>query len=402
MTNLIQLTDMTGGSAGVFPRNWTINSGAITGLTITTLAPSVINGLPSFNFSISGTPGGSGTLIFICADLTTTATMVPITIGPNYVVSGYTQLTSGALTGISLVDIQSDGFTSGVGYVSTPLEVTATPGASQTRFTATGVFAATSAYAHVCMTLTITQGVAIPGATISFAAPQLELGSTATAFESTPLRLPPSWSLLTPAKPALTTAQQAFFFASFSQTPGTVFEDKWHQPFSLPVWQRPALPIASQSTHVEPVSLTKETVTEDRWHQPLALPVWPPRGLAGFLAPQPIKPISLSAETVSVDRWLQQLSQPVARAARTQSNSIFWSGFTPVSSVSAPNGWLSQLSQPGVQTRQPQQQSFAIGYNIVFPSAIGSIFVIQNDQTMVALGNVSGMAGGSPFVDWMD
>lgn len=175
----------------------------------------------------------------------------------------------------------------------------------------------------------------------------------------------------------------------------------WLEPLSLPTPPKAALGAHRQQSFFAPLSEAKETVTEDRWHQPLSLPVWPPRGLARFLASQPVGPVSLSAETVSVDRWLQPFSQPVARTARARGNSAFWSGFTPVS-VSSPNGWFGQLSQPTMQARQPQQQSFVVGYNTVFPSAIGGIFVIQGDQTMVALGNVSGLTGGSPFVDWMD
>jgi hypothetical protein len=173
--------------------------------------------------------------------------------------------------------------------------------------------------------------------------------------------------------------------------------DRWIRPLSEPVRIQPV----RTGLSVGPVSTSPETTTVDRWYQALGLPVWPPRGLAGFLAPQPVKPISLSAETVSVDRWLQPLSQPVARITSARGGSVFWSGFTPAALPPAPNGWFQQLSQPTMLARQPQQQSFVVGYNIIITASIGSIYVIQSDQTMVALGSVFGMTGGSPFVDWM-
>lgn len=180
---------MSGGSAGVAPTNWSVSVGSITGLTTTILAPSRVavgaTTIPAFNFSISGTPGGSGTKVFILTDQSN-ATMAPVTVA-TYTLSCYTQLTSGALTGISSVTLDGDGDTSAFAYVSTPFAITATPGASLTRFSASAAFASTTTLAHVYLTLFVTQGTNIPGATIVFAGPQLELGSSASAFQQTPI-----------------------------------------------------------------------------------------------------------------------------------------------------------------------------------------------------------------------
>jgi hypothetical protein len=192
MANLIPRTDLAGGAAGVLPFGWSLGANT-TGLTYTILAPSLVGGFPSFNFTVSGTATATGSIYIL---FTPSSYNIPVTPLVNYTLSAYLRLVAGATTSMGFV-LEGDGGTSALGYVSTPFDNGAVPTGTQARINQTAQWAATTALAQISYGVTVTSGIAY-NATLSVAGLQLELGSAPTAFQPTPAIPPAPWQQLAP------------------------------------------------------------------------------------------------------------------------------------------------------------------------------------------------------------
>jgi hypothetical protein len=107
--------------------------------------------------------------------------------------------------------------------------------------------------------------------------------------------------------------------------------------------------IQYQST-TEPVFTGGETITEDKWHQPWSLPVRQkidPRRAVALAASGEFFTSPTVGETISVDKWFAQLSKPVVLSKlglRTGDQQSI--AFQPAPSPFAPTGWYDWLSEP--------------------------------------------------------
>lgn len=192
MANLIPRTDTAGGGAGIVPFGWLLGANT-TGLTYTVLAPSIVGGFPSFNFSVSGTATATGSIFIL---LTPSSYNIPVTPLINYTLSAYIRLVSGATTSMGFV-LEGDGGTTALGYVSTPFANGAVPTGTQTRITQTAQWAATTALGQISYGISVTSGTAY-NASLSVAGIQLEVGSAATAFQRTPAIPAVGWRQFAP------------------------------------------------------------------------------------------------------------------------------------------------------------------------------------------------------------
>lgn len=92
-----------------------------------------------------------------------------------------------------------------------------------------------------------------------------------------------------------------------AQTPETVTESRWHQPWSEPVRFKRALPV-SEHPFLAYVRVAPEIITQDKWYRPWSEPVRVPARLG---TPNQIQQIFTPPEFVGPDKWWRQLSEPV-------------------------------------------------------------------------------------------
>ena len=165
-TNGIRNNTMVGAGAGVNPNFWNIG-GSATGLTITATGVSTINGMSAITYSVSGTPTGSGTVLFQMEANSIVTASYGQTWTYSVFVMGSNNTNLGASTGLEIFQTSPVGLTGFNQNSSLPATFT-----KQT-FSATLNNSAT-AFIIPYYQLVVTSGNPV-NLTVTFAAPQLEL-----------------------------------------------------------------------------------------------------------------------------------------------------------------------------------------------------------------------------------
>ncbi len=176
-TNSIRNSTMAGavaGTPGTVPTNWAATT--LNGITRELVGTGIENGLPYIDFRLSGTAGTAYSFTnWVSFELNN---VVAASIGQTWTASCSYKLAGGSTTGVV--------FRVRVGEVSGTSNYNAiTLTSTLTRFFVTRTFTgAGTAYAQPSTTVDIANGATID-VTIRMAAPQLELGATASAYIST-------------------------------------------------------------------------------------------------------------------------------------------------------------------------------------------------------------------------
>lgn len=110
-----------------------------------------------------------------------TPATTPVT-SASYVASAYVAVVGGSLSNVSSAVLEVDGYIDG-SYANTPIYSTFTPTTTLARYQSSGAF--TTTQAQFAIGLNFASGVAID-VTLRIAAPQLELGTLASAWRATP------------------------------------------------------------------------------------------------------------------------------------------------------------------------------------------------------------------------
>lgn len=148
----------------------------------------------------------------------------------------------------------------------------------------------------------------------------------------------------------------------------TITEDKWHQPWSIPVRKNPPLPVgAYQFLAYSESAQFPETVTESRWHQPWSEPIVKAKiGLrtgdqqfaAFYPAPDPFVATG----------WFELLSEPKRFKLGLPAGDQQVLAFQPAPSPFVATGWFNWLSEPVRQKPglgAPLQQFFTIDTAVI-------------------------------------
>jgi hypothetical protein len=166
------------GSGGVLPTNWSVVGMGATGVEVVSIAPE--NGRPTLILRLNGTPTGATVFVNTCG-----STCTPATAGQVWTGSLWAQVVAGSLDSrvISKRIVSLDG--GGLGVGSSSVDFTASSADLLRRtitWTATG---ATAVAIRSQVTITHVSGAL--DVTLKLQAPQIELGSAATDFQSTPV-----------------------------------------------------------------------------------------------------------------------------------------------------------------------------------------------------------------------
>lgn len=183
-TNSIRNNTGVGGSAGVFPTNWS-SSFTIDGLTLTIGAPVTQTGLPCVDIRINGTSTASRTNINLVSF--ETVNQIAAAVGQTWTGSAFVKLQAGSLTNILNVGIQVSERDAAGAYLSdgTTLFVPTSAAINTQRQTVTRTLAsATTAFVRPTVCVSYNSGVAID-ITLRIASPQLEQGAFATSVIQT-------------------------------------------------------------------------------------------------------------------------------------------------------------------------------------------------------------------------
>lgn len=213
-TNVITSTDVSAavaGTPGTLPFNW--GSFGQGGLALNVVAfGTSAGGFPYCRLRLVGTTTTTAMGILTCAPGPHPAS--PITVA-QYTYSQYVSINAGSTANITSIALGSDGYTGVNGtYVSGPIYNTFTVTGAETRYSATGTYAATTTVAATFLYLIFASGVAID-ITLDIAAAQLELGATPTAFQRTPgVTLSEAASAV--ASPTATMAASVVSFSEFA------------------------------------------------------------------------------------------------------------------------------------------------------------------------------------------
>lgn len=179
--NLIPNSNMLGATSGTvtssaqLPVNMDWNSPA-SPLAVT-LAQGVASGFNYIDIHFSGTPSDSELRIYFIVN-------APVLASNSYTGSMRHAIVAGSTSGITF-SLQADSADSGGGFLSTVIADTVTPTGSLTQTSGTGVSDASAAFLTIFASAIYTPGVPI-NCTWRLAAPQLELGGSATTFKPTP------------------------------------------------------------------------------------------------------------------------------------------------------------------------------------------------------------------------
>ena len=183
------------GSGGDWPADWQIIKPS--GISAQIMRFGVdADGYQTVDVKFSGTATAAGFLQVVLTGGGTTGTFpdtyTPVTAGQTYSYSFYTALTGGSLANLdpSGWQLQVDSFTSGGTYVDSFGQAFFTPTGTLTRITSANVTTpATSAYIDMQGFVIVSNG-AVVNCTMRFGAAQIESGTSATAFVTTPYAIP--------------------------------------------------------------------------------------------------------------------------------------------------------------------------------------------------------------------
>jgi hypothetical protein len=176
-TNSLRNNSMQGavaGSPGTLPTNWAV-AGAV-GLTTNVIATGIENGISYIDLQITGTTSGTAYKLAFETYLGIAASQSQV-----WTLSIFHKLVGGSLTNITATNLEIDEANAGGGGLAANIGAVAAPTATLQRVTYTATLG-NAATAHVTglLNLTVTNSSAV-NATIRIGWPQLELGSFATS-----------------------------------------------------------------------------------------------------------------------------------------------------------------------------------------------------------------------------
>jgi hypothetical protein len=173
------------GAPGTVPTNWFI--GAQSGISTEVMATGTENGLAYVDVKFTGTNSTGGN-VFPNLFFDTSTTVVASS-GETWTGSFYTKIVAGSTAGLTNTSVQFVELTA-AGAVVSALNTPFTPTSSLARYSATRTLTgATTERVYARFICTLPDGAQIGGSaaglTLRFAAPQLERGSSATAYNPT-------------------------------------------------------------------------------------------------------------------------------------------------------------------------------------------------------------------------
>lgn len=174
------------GSGGAVPAGWGFET-VPSGISVEVVRAGIdTDGYQTVDLRYSGTSAAGGDLhTYLTCEGAFPATYTPVTAGSAYTHSFYVAVVSGSL-GSQTFQQFFDYFTSAGGYISTSSGSTFTPTGTLTRVTSANITAAaTAAYVNIQCVSTIAAGGTIDF-TLRIGAAQVEIGTTASFFKTTP------------------------------------------------------------------------------------------------------------------------------------------------------------------------------------------------------------------------